>query len=142
MIPQPDLSVPPEDFVGRKQQMDAFRQALQQGLIAGRTSSFAVLGEWGIGKTSLFLKFAALCAEPEFAMLPVFHFNSQRHSQLLALRRDPARYRCLALRKDARTSLLHCIRVQTFSGGRKRDSARYFATERQGTRPHPSDSRV
>lgn len=32
MIPEPDLPVPPDDFVGRKHEIDAFLQALQQGL--------------------------------------------------------------------------------------------------------------
>lgn len=83
MNPQPDLPVSPDDFVGRKQQIAVFRQALQQGLTAGRTSSFAALGEWGIGKTSLPLKFAALCSEPEFAMLPVFiSASSDMHDYL------------------------------------------------------------
>jgi hypothetical protein len=72
VIPQPDLPVILDDFVGRKQQIDAYRQALQQGLITGRTSSFAVLGDWAIGKSSLLLKYAALCSEPRVAMLPVF----------------------------------------------------------------------
>src|SRR5256884_7124129 len=34
--------------------------------------SFAILGDWGIGKSSLLLKFAALCTQPSFAILPVF----------------------------------------------------------------------
>jgi hypothetical protein len=38
---------------------------------AGRTSSFAVLADWGIGQSSLLLKFAAICSEPQHGMLPV-----------------------------------------------------------------------
>lgn len=72
MVPEPNFPVRPDEFVGRRQQIDIFRQTLQQGLEAGRTASFAVLGDWGIGKSSLLLKFAALCAQPPFAMLPVF----------------------------------------------------------------------
>jgi hypothetical protein len=45
---------------------------LQQGLTAGRTISTAVLGDWGIGKSSLLLKFAAVCSEDKYRMLPVF----------------------------------------------------------------------
>ena len=71
MVPEPNFPVSPDEFVGRRQQIDIFRQTLQQGLEAGRTASFAVLGDWGIGKSSLLLKFAALCAQPPFAMLPV-----------------------------------------------------------------------
>ena len=72
MLPEPNFPVKPDEFVGRKAQIAVFRQALQQGLSTGRTSSFAILGEWGIGKSSLLLKFATLCCEPTIAMLPVF----------------------------------------------------------------------
>ena len=34
-------------------------------------TSFAVLGDWGIGKSSLLLKFAAISARPEHRFLPV-----------------------------------------------------------------------
>jgi hypothetical protein len=71
VLPEPNFPVKPEEFVGRRHQIEAFRETLQQGLAAGRTSSFAILGDWGIGKSSLLLKFAAVCAEPAFAFLPV-----------------------------------------------------------------------
>jgi len=71
MRPEPNFPVRPDEFVGRRQQIEAFREALQQGLAAGRTSSFAILGDWGIGKSSLLLKCAAVCAEPAFAFLPI-----------------------------------------------------------------------
>jgi hypothetical protein len=72
MLPEPNFPVKPDDFVGRTEQIEEFRRALQFGLATGRTSSFAILGDWGIGKSSLMLKFATVCAEPAFAMLPVF----------------------------------------------------------------------
>jgi hypothetical protein len=72
MLPKPNFPVGADAFVGRRQQIEIFRQALQQGLQTGRTESFAVLGNWGIGKSSLLLRFAALCSQPPFAMLPVF----------------------------------------------------------------------
>ncbi len=72
MLPEPNFPVKPDEFIGRRSQIEVFCQALQHGLATGRTSSFAVLGEWGIGKSSLLLKFATICAEPAFAMLPVF----------------------------------------------------------------------
>src|SRR6266516_188534 len=53
MRPEPNFPVRPDEFVGRRQHIEAFREALQQGLTAGRTSSFAILGDWGIGKSSL-----------------------------------------------------------------------------------------
>jgi AAA ATPase-like protein len=72
MLPEPNFPVRPDEFVGRRQQIEIFLQSLQQGLVTGRTASFAVLGDWGIGKSSLLLNFAALCSQPPFAMLPVF----------------------------------------------------------------------
>src|SRR5438034_2906851 len=72
MLPEPNFPVKPDEFLGRRQQIQVFRQALQQGLSTGSTSSFAILGDWGIGKSSLLLKFATVCTDPAFAMLPVF----------------------------------------------------------------------
>jgi hypothetical protein len=72
MLPEPNFPVKPDHFIGRTEHIEAFRQALQFGLITGRTSSFAILGDWGIGKSSLLLKFATICTEPALAMLPVF----------------------------------------------------------------------
>jgi hypothetical protein len=72
MLPEPNSPVQPDEFIGRRPEIRAFRLALQQGLLTGRTSSFAVLGDWGMGKSSLLSKFAAVSAEPTFGMLPVF----------------------------------------------------------------------
>ena len=72
MLPELNFPVRTDEFVGRRGEIDTFRQTLHQGLIAGRTSSFAILGEWGIGKSSSLWKFADVCSEPTFAMLPVF----------------------------------------------------------------------
>jgi len=72
VLPEPNFPVRPEEFIGRRRQIETFCQALQQGLRVGRTASFAILGDWGIGKSSLLLKFAALSSQPSFAMLPVF----------------------------------------------------------------------
>ena len=68
VLPEPNFPARPDEFVGRTRQIELFRQALRQGLAAGRTSSFAILGDWGIGKSSLLLKFAAVCSEPAFAI--------------------------------------------------------------------------
>jgi ABC-type branched-subunit amino acid transport system ATPase component len=85
VLPEPNFPVRPDEFVGRQRQIEIFCQALQQGLQAGRTESFAILGDWGIGKSSLLLKFAALCSQSSFAILPVFISASSdvqgRHSQ-------------------------------------------------------------
>jgi hypothetical protein len=71
VIPEPNFPARPEEFVGRKLQIEVFQRALQQGRETGRTPSFAVLGDWGIGKSSLLLKCSVICAEPQYKMLPV-----------------------------------------------------------------------
>ncbi len=72
MIPEPNFPAQPDEFVGRNMQVEVFQQVLVQGLLTGRTPSFAVLGDWGVGKSSLLLKYAAICSKPEYAILPVF----------------------------------------------------------------------
>src|SRR5438876_188163 len=72
VVPEPNFPAQPDEFVGRDTQIEAFRQVLAQGLLTGRTPSFAVLGDWGVGKSSLLLKYSAICSKPEHAMLPVF----------------------------------------------------------------------
>jgi hypothetical protein len=89
MLPEPNFPVRPDEFVGRRQQIEAFREALQQGLAAGRTSSFAILGDWGIGKSSLPLKFAAVCAEPAFAILPILFSASTDIHDYMRLAESP-----------------------------------------------------
>jgi len=71
VLPEPNYPVSPDQFVGRKAHSEAFTLALRQGLAAGRISSFAALGDWGIGKSSLLLKFAAICSDPKYGILPV-----------------------------------------------------------------------
>lgn len=71
MIPEPNFPAKPDEFVGRKPQLEVFRRTLKQGAATGRTPSFAVLGAWGIGKSSLLMKCSAVSAEPQFNMLPV-----------------------------------------------------------------------
>lgn len=72
MIPEPNFPAKPDEFIGRQTQIESFRQLLGQGLFTGRTVSAAVPGGWGIGKSNLLLKFAAICSEDKYRMLPVF----------------------------------------------------------------------
>jgi hypothetical protein len=72
VIPEPNLPAQPGEFVGRNGPIEAFRQVLAHGLLKGRTPSFAVLGDWGVGKSSLLFKYLAICSGQEYAMLPVF----------------------------------------------------------------------
>src|SRR5215469_13333858 len=72
VLPEPNFPARPDEFVGRKPQVEAFEQVLVQGLLTGRTPSFAVLGDWGVGKSSLLLKYSAISSGPDYAMLPVF----------------------------------------------------------------------
>src|SRR5438094_9477422 len=91
MLPEPNFRVRPDEFVGRTREIDIFCQALQQGLVTGRTASFAILGDWGIGKSSLLLKLAALCSQPPFAMLPLFVSVSTDIPDYLRIGRGPSR---------------------------------------------------
>jgi hypothetical protein len=72
MIPEPNFPANPDEFVGRQPQIESFRRLVQQGLTVRRTISTAVLGDWGIGKSSLLLKLATICSESNYRMLPVF----------------------------------------------------------------------
>ena len=72
VVPEPNFPAQPDEFIGRNAQIEAFRQVVAQGLVTGRTPSFAVLGDWGVGKSSLLLKCSAICSGPEYATLPVF----------------------------------------------------------------------
>jgi len=56
MLPELNFRVRPDEFVGQRREIEIFRQTLQQGLVTGRTASFAILGDWGMGKSSLLLK--------------------------------------------------------------------------------------
>jgi len=71
MLPEPNFPVNPNEFIGRKEHLDSFAEALQHSTLTGRMASFAILGDWGIGKSSLLLKFAATCSDSAFRMLPV-----------------------------------------------------------------------
>jgi hypothetical protein len=71
MLPEPNFPVRPDHFIGRQSQIEAFQEALRQSFETQRTASFAVLGDWGIGKSSLVLKFASICASHPYALLPV-----------------------------------------------------------------------
>ena len=69
MLPEPNFPVKPDEFIGRRPHIDAFAGALRHSALTGRMPSFAVLGDWGIGKSSLLLKLAATCSEHQ--LLPV-----------------------------------------------------------------------
>src|SRR5947208_7907939 len=69
MLPEPNFPANPNEFIGRKGHLDAFTEALRHSALTGRMPSFAVLGDWGIGKSSLLLKLAATCSEHQ--LLPV-----------------------------------------------------------------------
>ena len=71
MLPEPNYPARPEQFIGRRDQIEAFEEALRYGTVTRRMASFAVLGDWGIGKSSLLLKFASILARSEHKILPV-----------------------------------------------------------------------
>ena len=71
MLPEPNFPVKPGEFIGRRVHLDTFADALQSSGTTGRMASFAVLGDWGIGKSSLLLKLASTCSDSTRRMLPV-----------------------------------------------------------------------
>jgi hypothetical protein len=74
MLPEPSFPAKPNDFIGRTREIESFRAALRQSLATQRMPSFAVLGNWGIGKSSLLFKLADCCSHVEPRMLSV-HFS-------------------------------------------------------------------
>jgi hypothetical protein len=77
MLPEPSLPAKPADFIRRAREIESFKAALRQSLITARMPSFAVLGNWGIGKSSLLFKLADCCSQFQPAMLPVHLSVSQ-----------------------------------------------------------------
>ena len=72
MLPEPNYPARPEQFIGRRNQIEAFEEALRYSIVTRRMASFAVLGDWGIGKSSLLLKFASILGRSsEQKILPV-----------------------------------------------------------------------
>lgn len=77
MLPEPSFPANPADFIGRAPEIESFKAALHQSLVTKRMPSFAVLGNWGIGKSSLLFKLAACCCALQPPMLPVHLSISQ-----------------------------------------------------------------
>jgi len=71
VLPEPNFPVKPDEFIGRQVHLDTFADALQSSVRTGRMASSAVLGDWGIGKSSLLLKLASTCSDSTPRMLPV-----------------------------------------------------------------------
>lgn len=57
---EPHLPIKPIYFVGRGEEIGRFRRNIEAGLSSGRTASSAILGEWGLGKSSLLLKLLSI----------------------------------------------------------------------------------
>jgi hypothetical protein len=77
MLPEPSFPAKPADFVGRTREIESFKTALRQSLVTMRMPSFAVLGNWGIGKSSLLFKLADCCSQLAPRVLPVHLSVSQ-----------------------------------------------------------------
>jgi hypothetical protein len=71
VLPEPNFPVKPDEFIGRQVHLNTFADELQSSVRTGRMASFAVLGDWGIGKSSLLLKLASTCSDSIPRMLPV-----------------------------------------------------------------------
>src|SRR5215469_5700476 len=85
MLPEPSFPANPADFVGRAHELESFEAALRHGLVTKRTPSFAVLGNWGIGKSSLLFKLADCCRQIDPPMLPAHLSISQDIGDYLRL---------------------------------------------------------
>jgi tetratricopeptide (TPR) repeat protein len=57
------LPPPPEDFKGRKRELDELRAAMKSATTAGRAVIFGLQGQGGVGKTTLALKLAQELSE-------------------------------------------------------------------------------
>ncbi len=71
VLPEPNFPVKPDEFIGRQIHLATFADSLQSSASTGRMASFAILGDWGIGKSSLLLKLASICSDSTPRMLPV-----------------------------------------------------------------------
>lgn len=71
MLPEPNFPVKPDEFIGRQIHLDPFADSLQSSASTGRMASCAILGDWGIGKSSLLLKLASTCSDSTPRILPV-----------------------------------------------------------------------
>ncbi|ODS38376.1 MAG: hypothetical protein A7316_08180 [Candidatus Altiarchaeales archaeon WOR_SM1_86-2] len=49
----------PEFFIGREEYIEKFNKNMERTLYGKKPTSFAILGEWGVGKSSLLLKLKA-----------------------------------------------------------------------------------
>src|SRR5439155_23188561 len=71
VLPEPNFPIKPGEFIGRRVHLETFTEALRSSARTGRMASFAVMGDWGIGKSSLLLKLATVCSDSASRMLPV-----------------------------------------------------------------------
>ncbi len=144
VLPEPNSPVRPEEFRGRSTPIEAFRQCPRQGLLIGRTPSFAVLGDSGIGKSSLLLKFTATCSESGCRMLPVFLSVSDDLGDYLRFAENPldqlaetlARPPCLAgrLRSEVQNWKLKRISLAGFQ--LDREASPFFLSSGSGLLRH------
>jgi hypothetical protein len=118
VLPQPNSPVSPEQFIYRSTPIEAFRQCLRQGLLTGRTLSFAVLGDSGIGKSNLLLKFIATCHEFGYRMLPVF----------LSVSKDLGD--CLRFAESLLNKLAETLATSSFLAARLRSEVRNWKLKR------------
>ncbi|HKS75077.1 MAG TPA: hypothetical protein VJQ82_17850 [Terriglobales bacterium] len=85
MLPEPNFPVPPDEFIGRQVHLDTFADSLLSSASTGRMASFAILGDWGIGNSSLLLKLASTCSDSTPRMLPVTFSISKDISDYMRL---------------------------------------------------------
>ena len=67
---KPNYPTDPEYFVGREKEIERFRYNIEQGSLY-KLDSMAVLGQWGIGKTSMLIKYKDIIQKDFTQVIPI-----------------------------------------------------------------------
>ncbi len=62
----------PENFADRKEKIEKFKRSLKNSLESGLPENIAILGDWGIGKTSMLNKFKDIVLSSEESKFNIF----------------------------------------------------------------------
>jgi hypothetical protein len=104
----PGLPINPKQFVGRKEEIRLFEQSLGQAFY-GNPQNFAILGDRGIGKSSLLRKFESIAREKNCLVIrrdidaSVDSLQKLAYFILCALKEEGKRF--FSKRKKAKTSV-------------------------------------
>ena len=68
---RPGSGIFPPYFAGRKKEEDIFKKKLDSAINSNFIQHVAIIGGWGIGKTSLLLKFKEIAKDSNCQILPI-----------------------------------------------------------------------